>query len=110
MTRVSGLSVKQPFWSVARTVIEKLPVCVGVPESVAVPGVNVIGVGKVPVSVHVIAPTPFVWVNVTGPYAMPAVPAARLAGRTPIVGQLMTRESDWVPVQPFWSVALTVIG
>ncbi len=73
--------------SVAVTVIGKLPVCVGVPESVAPD--NVSPVGSVPVSANVVVPTPPVCVNVCV-YAVPAAPEEIVVGLTVIVWQLMT--------------------
>src|SRR5262245_46604617 len=99
----------QPFASVAVTVIGKLPVCVGVPDSVAVPVLTVIPVGSVPVSAHVMAPLPPLCVN-SCEYGLPAVPAGIVAGSTVIVWQLMTSVTARVPKQPFASVARTVIG
>lgn len=52
----------QPLASVAVTVTGKLPVCVGVPESVAPENVN--PVGSVPVKENVVVPIPPVCVNV----------------------------------------------
>ena len=46
----------QPFASVAVTVKGKVPVCVGVPESVAVAALNVMPVGSVPVNANVMVP------------------------------------------------------
>jgi hypothetical protein len=61
---VSVTLPEHPFESVAETVMEKLPVCVGVP--LRTPATKVMPVGKVPVSANVMAPTPPVSVKVTG--------------------------------------------
>ena len=54
----------QPFWSVAVTVIGKLPFCVGVPERTPVTELRVMPVGSVPLFDHVIVPTPPLCVKV----------------------------------------------
>ncbi len=51
-----------PLESVAVIVIGKLPVCVGVPESIAPEKLN--PVGSVPVKANVVVPMPPVCVNV----------------------------------------------
>ena len=98
-----------PFESVAVTVIGKLPVSVGVPESVSTE--KLIPFGSVPVSPNVTAPMPPVWVNVVDGYAVPVVPCGSVVGASVIVWQLMTSVyvAD-VPVQPFASVTVTTIG
>ena len=69
--------------------MENVPVCVGVPDSVAVAALNVRPVGSVPVSDHVIVPLPPVCVN-TCEYAVPAVPAGTVAGFTVMAWQPTT--------------------
>ena len=77
----------QPFASVAVMEMGKLPVCVGVPESVA--PVNVMPVGSLPDWPKVTVPIPPVCENVWL-YDVPAVPAGMDDGVTENVWQLMT--------------------
>ena len=74
--------------SVAVTVIGKLPVLVGVPDSTPVPD-NVNPAGSVPVSVNVMGVAPPACVNVVLVYATPDIPEGIDVGPTVIVGQLI---------------------
>ncbi len=99
----------QPFESVTVTVIGKLPVSVGVPESVSIE--KLIPFGSAPVSENVTEPMPPVCVNVVAGYGVPVVACGRVAGASVIVWQLTTSVYvALVPVQPFASVTVTTIG
>ena len=108
MTRLYELVPKQPLASAALTLIGNVPVWVGVPERT--PAKKVIPVGRLPYSVKIVAPTPALWVKVTGGYTTPAVPEGIDPGPTLIVGQLTIMLYASVPKHPFESVALTMIG
>ena len=80
----------QPFESVAVTVIENVPVCVGVPESVPL-AASESPVGSVPLAMeNVVVPTPplsvKVWLN--GAAATPLVTAGLV---TMMFGQVICR-------------------
>src|SRR5262245_40371055 len=94
-----------PFPSLFRSVIGKLPVCVGVPDSTPVDVLSVMPVGNVPVTDHVTVPMAPVCVNVCE-YGVPAVPLGMVAGFTVIVWQLITRVTLRLPTQAWQSVAL----
>ena len=64
MTSVYARVPKHALPSVARTVMGKLPVWVGVPEKTPVVGFRVIPVGSAPVTDHAMVPIPPVWVTV----------------------------------------------
>jgi len=89
-TSVSARVPVHPLASVAVTVKLNVPVTVGVPERTPAV-VRVIPAGSAPaVTAYVTVPTPPVCVNVTGPYATPAVPFERLAGLTVMTGHSTT--------------------
>src|SRR5258708_30556643 len=90
----------QPFESVALTVIENVPVCVGVPESVPL-AASESPIGSEPLaSENVVAPTPPLWVKfwLNGAAATPLVTAGFV---TSMFGQVICRMlTGAVPVQP----------
>ena len=111
MTRVYSRKPVQPFWSVAVTVKINVPAALGVPaiRPPAVIGDNPVGsVPEVMVNVYDAAPPLAVIVWLKG---LSTVPAGRIVGKSVMGGQgagLMTRVYSRRPVQPFWSVAVTV--
>src|SRR5262245_20142619 len=109
MTSVYVRLPAQPFASVAVTVMGKVRVCVGVPDSTPVEVLSVMAVGSVPVTDQVMVPMPLVCVKVWV-YALPAVPLAMVVGFTPTVWHPMTSVYVRLPAQPFASVAVTVMG
>ncbi len=100
----------QPFASVALTVMENVPVWVGVPDSVPLEA-RVRPAGSVPLaSENVVVPTPplsvKVWLN--GAAATPLVTAGLV---TMMFGQVICRlYVGLMPVQPCESVTRTVMG
>src|SRR4051794_39059053 len=105
-----ALTPKQPFASVALTVIGNEPVCVGVPERT--PAAD---------SPRPAGSEPLLSVNVTGAMALPAVKLWLNATLTvPLFVAALLSSDLWqlmvrmyvalMPKQPFASVALTVIG
>src|ERR1700741_433830 len=86
MTSVYVRVPTHPFASVAVTAMLKLPVCVGVPDSVAVPASKLRPGGSVPVSDQVIVPVPPVCVYVCEK-GLPAVPDGVVAGSTVMAAQ-----------------------
>src|SRR3954453_7683407 len=102
---------KQPFTSVALTVIGNEPLCVGVPERTPVAELSVKPVGNAPLlSVNVFVPMAAgavkLWLK-----AMFTVPVFVAGLLTVMVWQLMVSVYvEPLPKQPFASVALTTIG
>jgi hypothetical protein len=70
------------------TMLLNVPVSVGVPDNVAVPGLNDRPVGNVPVKLKLTVPIPPECVKIWL-YAVPAVPADSDAGFTVMVWQLI---------------------
>ena len=108
MARLYARLVAQENASVAPSVITKAPLWVGVPDSVAVPGLNARPAGSVPVRLTVVglvAPL----TEKTCEYGTPILPVASVSGATDRAEHATSTEPisqplPWGRVKPRWSV------